>query len=303
MLAEQDDRVLLEPAGLLGGVAVVDAEAQALGVLVEAVGDHLDQRGALAAAGALDGVADGLEDGEEVLPVLDADAGDAEPGGALGDDAGGDGVRRGGQRVLVVLAEEDHRQVPHAGHVHRLVEAALVGGAVAEEGQGDAAVAQHLARQRGTGGDRDGGADDAGLPQAADVEVGQVQRPALPAADAGALAHQLGHERAQGRALADRVAVAAVVAGHVVVVAERHRGADHLGLLADARVHRAGDLPALHHLGRALVEAADAQHPSLRLERRRSVHGCQVHWGSSWIRSECSFRRCMLILGMGALAP
>ena len=66
--------------------------------------------------------------------------------------AGGPALERrrvlvGGGRelgVAVVLAEEDDRQLPHRGEVHRLVERALGHRAVAEEGHGDAAVGPQL---------------------------------------------------------------------------------------------------------------------------------------------------------------
>ena len=51
--SEQHDRVALQPRLLLLGVAVVGAQAQALGVLVEAVGDDLDQRRPIAASRAM----------------------------------------------------------------------------------------------------------------------------------------------------------------------------------------------------------------------------------------------------------
>ena len=51
-------------------------------------------------------------------------------------------------RVDVVLAQEDHRQVPDRGEVERLVERALVDGALAEERDGDAALPRHLLGQR-----------------------------------------------------------------------------------------------------------------------------------------------------------
>jgi hypothetical protein len=114
---------------------------------------------------------------------------------------------------------------------------------------------------------RDRRADDAGFTQASDLEVGQMHRAALAPADAIGLADEFRHQRTQGRALADRMAVAAVIAGHVVAIGQRHAGADDLGFLANRGVNRAGNFAALHHLGGALVEPADAQHAPLHFKQ------------------------------------
>ena len=53
---------------------------------------------------------------------------------------------------------------------------------------------------------------------------------------------------AERRALADGMAMAAVIAGEIVAVGQRHAGANHLRLLADRGVDGAGDLATLDHL-------------------------------------------------------
>ena len=89
---------------------------------------------------------DGVLDGDEVVPVDDL-AGHPVAGGALGEVL--DRALRppvGGERELVVLADEDDRQRPRRREVHRLVRRALGGGAVAEEGDHGLAGAAEPAR-------------------------------------------------------------------------------------------------------------------------------------------------------------
>ena len=64
---------------------------------------------------------------------------------------------------------------------------------------------------------------------------------ALAAADARGLAGELGHERAQGCALADRVAVAAVIAGFAGTVVQKNRAELERGK-AEARYQQVRDL-------------------------------------------------------------
>src|SRR5581483_5100876 len=62
-------------------------------------------------------------------------------------------------RVLVHLADVDHRQLPERGEVRRLVEPALVRGAVAEERDGNLIGTELLRGERGAGRDGDAAAD------------------------------------------------------------------------------------------------------------------------------------------------
>ena len=270
---EQLDRVAPAPLVDLGLVAVVDRR-QPEGVVVEPVGLGLHQRRAVAPPGPRDGLADRLVHGEHVLPVH-GHPGDAVPGGAHGHVGHRDHeAGRAQLAVAVVLAQEHDRQLPHRGQVQALVERALVRRAVAEEAQRDPVVALHLRPQRGAGGDRQPRAHDAGLAEAADAEVGQVHGAAQPRVDPGRLAHQLGEQPVGPRALADRVPVRAVVAHHVVVVAQRHAGAHDRRLLAHRRVQRAGDLAGFHLLDRGQLERPAPEHPPVHLGRR--LHG-NVH--------------------------
>ena len=77
--------------------------------------------------------------------AVDLDAGDAEALAALVElGLGRRALDAGAHRILVVLDHEDDRQLPQLRHVEALVDLALVGRAVAEIGQADAAVARHI---------------------------------------------------------------------------------------------------------------------------------------------------------------
>src|SRR3546814_6026075 len=62
--------------------------------------------------------------------------------------------------VLIVLADEDHRQLPHRCKVQRFMECADVRSAITEVGDRHARFAAQLRGQRKTAGDRHARADD-----------------------------------------------------------------------------------------------------------------------------------------------
>jgi len=62
--------------------------------------------------------------------------------------------------VEVIFADVDRGEVPQRRKVERLVKRALVGRAVAEEGDGDGTGAAALELERGARGERDARADD-----------------------------------------------------------------------------------------------------------------------------------------------
>ena len=120
--------------------------------------------------------------------------------------------------VEVVLAQEDHRERPDRRHVQRLVKCPDVRGAVAEEAQRHAAVAQVLRRERRPQGDRQMRAHDRERPVCADGDVREVHRAALAAAQAVRLAHDLSEGPVRWRPHCEHGAVAAVGAEHRVAV-------------------------------------------------------------------------------------
>ena len=87
-----------------------------------------------------------------------------------------------------------------------------------------------------------------------------MHRTALALADAGFLAQQFGHQPAQLGALGDGMSVAAMVADHIVIVAQPHAGPDAGRFLAGIGVERTGDLTLSVNGFRFILEIADVQH-------------------------------------------
>ena len=266
---EGGDGVTLLPLGhlFLGAVELLVA----LGVAEVAVGDQLEQDGALAGAGVLDGAGGGAVDGEQVHAV-DAFAGDAVGDGAVGDGGGAVALLdRHRHAVLVVFADKDDGQLPDGGHVEAFVEIALVGGAVAKEAHDDAAVGEEMVGEAGADGERNAAGDDAVGAEAAEGEVGHVHGAAAAAADAGLLGEQLGHHQADILALGDGVAVAAVGGDDIVVRVEGGDGADGDGFLADGQVHGAVDLAERELVKGGLLEGTNQEHLPEQVEEAGAV--------------------------------
>ena len=109
---------------------------------------RLDERRAVAAAGALHGLARDPVAGDGVAPV-DDHAGNAVSLGAIGDVLGWHLLLpRHADREPVVLDEEDHRELVDGREVQRLVEVAFAGAALADRREGDRVLAAHPRRQR-----------------------------------------------------------------------------------------------------------------------------------------------------------
>ena len=214
-----------------------------------AVGERLDQRGALAAAGALQRRTGDREAGEHVVAV-DADAGEAEALGALVERDAGLPLGRLGDRPLVVLAEEDDRRVVDRGEGEGLGDVALAGGAVAEVGDDRRVRAVLGDAHRVAGGVQRLRADD----DRVEVEVVAVR---VPAAVVHAAEHAEQVRRVDAPAPGD--AVLAVGREDVVVVAQGPAGADLGGLLAEQRGPQAQLALALQGGGLG-VEAAGQHH-------------------------------------------
>src|SRR5207245_10074733 len=146
------------------------------------------------------------------------------------------------------------------GELQRLVDHALVGAAVAEEGDDHVVGLPELRRERRARADWHAGGHDPVAAQDVQVERRDVHRAAEAAAVAVLPAHELRHHAVHARALRDAVAVTAVGADDVVALAEGRAGAGRHGLLADVAVRRALDEPGVEELNRLLVEAADLDH-------------------------------------------
>ena len=185
------DRVLRAPLLDLLGRDVLHVVVR--GVAVHAHRHGLDQRRALAGERALAGDADGLEHRLGIVAV-GAHAREAVGGGALDRVDRELLVERRRVRVLVVLEDEDHRQLLHAGPVHRLVEVTARGRAVAEPGDRAARLAAQLERHRHAGRDQHHVGEHRDHPDAALRAVAEVHVAVAAAGDAVLAAHVLGED-------------------------------------------------------------------------------------------------------------
>jgi hypothetical protein len=225
----------------------------------QAGGLGLDQGGAIARTGALGSGAGGLVDRDDIIAVDDA-AGEAIAGGAVGH------VRdphleahRHRDRVLVVLAEEDARQLVDAGPVAALVEVALAGRAVAEVDDRDGILPENPGGQRRADSVRDLGGDRVGRGEHVELARAVVAGDLAPArVRVGGAAKREGHDVAGRHAASDGHAQLAVGDSDVVVRAQRVGAAGLCGLLALARGHRRDPALALER-PHALVEPAGQQ--------------------------------------------
>ena len=126
--------------------------------------------------------------------------------------------------VLIVLADEQHRQLPDAGQVQPLVEGAIVHRTVAEERHRHAVGLQQHETVAGAGGLEDARADDAAGAHQADLRGEQVHAAAPAARAAGLAAEQLGDQLPRRHSLGQGMAVTAVRAeDHVVRPQMAHR--------------------------------------------------------------------------------
>ena len=226
----------------------------------EAIGDALQQPGLALLAGQGQELAGGLIHRQHVHAVHPLARHAVGAGALVQLRLGADQADRAAHAVLVVLDQEQDRQVLHGRQVERLVEGADVGGAVAEDAQHRARLLLVVQCQRHPHRDGQVPAHDAPAAQEVAGRVQQVHRAAAPMCDAGLLAEQLGHHRGRVGAARQRHAVVAVAGEHVVVGVGGGQRPDHGGLLADRQVQVAADLGAGVLLLGALLEDADEQH-------------------------------------------
>ena len=234
--------------------------AHALGVRPGAVGAAFEQRGPAAARARSTASAGGLVNGQDVVAV-DVDSGHAITGAAAGHAgiAGRVGERHFG-RELVVLADEQHRQLPDAGHVKPFVEGAVVDGAVAEEGDGHLIGLHQLETVSGAGGLQDARTDDAARAHHADFGGEQVHAAAAPLRTAGRAAEQFGEQLAGRNTLGQRMPVSAVRAEDDVIAAQMGTNAGGNRLLSHVSMTRTMNQPALMRTRQLLFATADQNH-------------------------------------------
>jgi hypothetical protein len=188
---------------------------------------------------------------------------DAERRAAPGDRARELELDRRRLRVVVVLDDEENGELPERRHVQGLVRDPLTECSVAKEHRRDRARALLLLRERDSGRDRDDAPEHA---VGVEVAAAEVLAPALAAARAGRLAHDLA-EQAEG-VVRERevVPVAAVVREDDVALGiEVIDDPDRVRLLSDVGVRRPDELALREQVEKRLLEAPDEVHP--RIER------------------------------------
>ena len=136
--------------------------------------------------------------------------------------------------VLVVLDHEQHGQLPDRGQVHRLVEVAFAGAAVAGERRRHARLAPELRGQRQAVGHRQHRPEVADHAHDVVLERAEVERPVAALREAAVPPKKLAEQRAQVEPAAREHAEVAVHRQDPVVRAQRRRHAHRDRLLADA---------------------------------------------------------------------
>src|ERR1700722_47849 len=77
-------------------------------------------------------------------------------------------------RVAIVLADVDDRQLPERGHVQRLVEGTLIDRSIAKEAQAHLVGASHFGGQAAARSQWNAASDNRGLSDDADALIGQM---------------------------------------------------------------------------------------------------------------------------------
>ena len=208
MSCVDEDRVPILPGFHLGIVAV--SLRVSFVVTVPPIGGGLDDRGTSPAPGRFDDPRRRRRGRGDIVAV-DGHVVDAVPRSPMFDAGrvlGGHGRELG---ISVVLAPEDHRELPYGGQVDRFVERTLCHRAVPEEGDDDTTVAFQLSGRRGP--DRNGksGGDDSVGTENSNSRVGDVHRSAPSTVGAGILGHQLGEHPERSEPFGQAMSVSAVV--------------------------------------------------------------------------------------------
>ena len=237
----------------------------------------LDQRRPATVARLLDRALRLAVDGEHVGAV-DDDAFEAVRLRAVGEVL--DGVlemRRRRVRPLVVVADEDDGQLAHAGEVHALVCVTARHRALARPGDRDALLLANAERERAADRDREHRGQVADHREQPEAHVGHVDVAVAAVRRAVGAAHVLREDPPRLDAARDVHAHVAVQRRADVVGAHRGRDADGRGLVAAARVERAGDLPLAVEDVAALLDAAGDQHVAVDPEQVLAVEALLLH--------------------------
>ena len=174
---------------------------------------------------------------------------------------------RGAHGVMIVLDDIEHRELPQRRHVEALIDLALIGRALAEEGERRREALPRYLLAKASPVPSGAGAPTMPWPP---IEIllhrEHVHRAALALGIAMAASGEFGHHALGVHARGEHVAVIAIGGDDLVARLDRHLHADDDRLLADIEMAEAADIAHAVELARLLLEAADEQHPPVGLE-------------------------------------
>ena len=233
---------------------------------VEPGGLDVDQARALAIPGAFDGVSHRIVDREEVESV-DLDTRHSEPvrsGHLRASHRVGGGGRLG---IAVVFADEDHGQLPDIRHIVGFEDQPLVRTPVAIEGHGHAVLA--LGSCGKAGAHRQGArcADNPVCTQHPLVEVRNMHRSALAAANAAGRAIDFIHGFLQIQTAGDALAMSAMGRRNPIPLVQRHVHTGRRCLLPGGQVNEAGNFAVREVFEHAVFEVPRSRHRAIRAQQ------------------------------------
>ena len=173
-------------------------------------------------------------------------------------------------RELVVLAHEEHRELPDTREIQSFMEGSVVHRAIAEEGDRNTIGPQQFETVACSGCLEDTWTNDATGTHQPDFRSKQVHGSAAAAGASGLTAEQFGDEFADGQSFRERVAVAPVRAedGIIVTKVRTHAGGDCF--LADVGVARTMNQPARVASRELLLRRADQLHGAVEISGVRA---------------------------------
>ncbi len=268
--SQSQDRAAFFPLGniLARAVGVV---AHPFGMSPRAIGFAFDKSRTAAGPGPFDGFTSNLVNRDDVVavnllagsPVVRGPPSDVGNAARI--------VESDFGRELVVLADEQHGQVPDAGHVQAFVERPVVDGSVAEERNRDIVLLQNPKAVPTTACLQDARPDDAAGSHHPDLGREQMHAAAATLRHSGLSSEQFGNQGFRFQPLAQRVSVPAMRAEDNVVIAQMSTHTRRDGFLANVGMAGSKNEPARVIAGELLFRLANDLHPAIQSESRGLV--------------------------------
>lgn len=175
-------------------------------------------------------------------------------------------LQRGAHGIAIVLAHEQHRELPQGGEIEAFVELAFGDRALAEEAGSDSRLAAQTIGQGKTDGQRQSASDDRIAAVEVRIAAEQVHRAAPPARAPFRLAEHLGHHGCHRYATHQSVTVLAIGAHDPIVGVEKRNDPHCHGFLAIVQMQEAADLLLGIQFGALVLEPPDADHPGEQVD-------------------------------------